>query len=73
MPTATASTGARQLLPLRFRCSSRAITIAPTAAPIATMFQGRPEPKMPLATEAISVACGAASALTPSRAGVPMP
>ena len=73
MPTATASTGARHADPRALRTSSAAMMAAPTATPMATMPQGSPAPNTPCATDAISVAWGASSALGCSGVGAPMP
>ena len=45
----------------------------PTPIPITIMVHGRPPRNTPPATEAISVACGAASGFGCSAVGIPIP
>src|SRR3546814_12436610 len=73
MPMAAASTGTRKFDLRALSHSSSAMIAAPMAAPMAIIVHGSLPPNMPLATEAISVACGAASELGCSGVGAPMP
>lgn len=73
MPIAAASTGTRNLAWRDFSHSSKAMMIAPMPAPMPIIVHGSSPPNRPLATEAISVACGAASELGCSGVGAPMP
>ena len=70
---AAASTGTRKRLPRARSASSRAMIAAPITAPTAITAQGSSPPNSPLATDAISVACGADKGLGCSAVGAPMP
>ncbi len=73
MPTAAASTGVRNFEPRALRTSSSTMMAMPITAPSAIMSQGSWPPNRPFDTEAISVACGAASALGLASVATPMP
>src|SRR3546814_5333614 len=61
MPMAAASTGTRKFDLRALSHSSSAMIAAPMATPMAIIVHGSLPPNMPLATDAISVACGARS------------
>ena len=74
MPIAAASTGTRNVEPRDFSHSSSAIVArADRRAPMPIIVHGSSPPNMPFATDAISVACGAASECGCSAVGGPMP
>ncbi len=73
MPIAAASTGTRKRALRDFSHSSNAITSAPTTAPMPIIAHGNSPPNRPRATDAIRLACGAASELGCSGVGAPMP
>ncbi|MNS93742.1 hypothetical protein D3C72_1279360 [compost metagenome] len=73
MPIAAASTGTRKRELRDFSQLSNAMMAAPTTAPMPMKVHGSSPPNRPLATEAIRLACGAASAFGCSSDLTPIP
>ena len=65
---ATARTGVRKVLPLRSRIALRMIRPTATPMPMKMNVQGSPPWKTPLATAAMTLACGAGSGLAAGAA-----